>query len=759
MDRNRSPLHHQGGEYGTCDSNDVDVCMEIYELYEDLVELAKESLKTRRGRDALESKIRGKDVGKFLSDNGDVKRVPIKTLVKIRNQDNWIETDVVDAVNGSRRKRRPFAMSQKSGTVMGSTNKIGAEQDAEREVCWDIHRRGYSGETLLHICFMSPVNGEINFDIAKLLIRAWPKMINDFILGCENYGETCLHKAIVSENFGMVKFLIENGADLNVRCYGRFFRPDDQKAWCVDSLDHEPFNLYSNTNYEGLTYWGETPLTFAACLDLDHVFRSLWVKGADINAQDTNGNTVLHMMVLHDKKDMFTLAYEFGGNCTIKNNQGFTPLSLAAKLHRVDLFQHILFLERQLSWKYGNVTCASYALDGLDSINHDGGVNDKSSLHLIVNQTSKEHLQMLKGVIYKMLDEKWKTFGRFNFFARLASFLLYLSILTTAFYLRPGKDNKVSETSVNVTESLLATAETPNSCYLLYTDTPTDKARLVFEVLSLSGALFYLFFASKEVYHLGKWSFLRLMVYAPAKAIFILSCCFVVLACFGRIPPCNPYYEDIFVTFAILTACPYSLFFLRALKLVGPFIFMIYKMIHGDLLKFLAIYLIFLFGFSQAMHIVFLGYHGEFEILDSIVGMFVMSLGEFGDIYATFDETRYPTMGKFLFCVYMVLVALLLVNLLIAMMGSTFSTIAETENEWQRQWAKIVLILEQSLSPAVRVSIQHKYSTPVWDGRQDRAMIIQTENEDHDDAVIQKSKHRHNVNSKREFVDGQWRTL
>ena len=45
------------------------------------------------------------------------------------------------------------------------------------------------------------------------------------------------------------------------------------------------------------------------------------------------------------------------------------------------------------------------------------------------------------------------------------------------------------------------------------------------------------------------------------------------------------------------------------------------------------------------------------------------------------------------------------------------------------QWAKIVLILEQSLSPAVRVSIQHKYSTPVWDGRQDRAMIIQTENE------------------------------
>ena len=39
------------------------------------------------------------------------------------------------------------------------------------------------------------------------------------------------------------------------------------------------------------------------------------------------------------------------------------------------------------------------------------------------------------------------------------------------------QDNKVSEASVNGTESLFATAETPNSCYLLYTDTPTDKVR------------------------------------------------------------------------------------------------------------------------------------------------------------------------------------------------------------------------------------------------------------------------------------------
>ena len=86
-----------------------------------------------------------------------------------------------------------------------------------------------------------------------------------------------------------------------------------------------------------MTYWGETPLTFAACLDLDHVFRSLWAKGADINTQDTNGNTVLHMMVLHDKK-VFDHALDYiiqpkglGVNLSRSLKTSFQPVSLNVK--------------------------------------------------------------------------------------------------------------------------------------------------------------------------------------------------------------------------------------------------------------------------------------------------------------------------------------------------------------------------------------------------------------------------------------------
>lgn len=51
----------------------------------------------------------------------------------------------------------------------------------------------------------------------------------------------------------------------------------------------------------------------------------------------------------------------------------------------------------------------------------------------------------------------------------------------------------------------------------------------------------------------------------------------------------------------------YSLYFMlinfifnfRGFKTVGPFVVMIYRMVMGDLLRFVAIYLVFVMGFSQ----------------------------------------------------------------------------------------------------------------------------------------------------------------
>lgn len=100
----------------------------------------------------------------------------------------------------------------------------------------------------------------------------------------------------------MVKYLLDHGANVNQRCFGNFFLPEDQKHTYTDRFDSELLNLKSETNYEGHVYWGETPLSFAACCGQEECVRLLIAKGSDIAMQDHNGNTSLHMLVIHSKK-------------------------------------------------------------------------------------------------------------------------------------------------------------------------------------------------------------------------------------------------------------------------------------------------------------------------------------------------------------------------------------------------------------------------------------------------------------------------
>jgi hypothetical protein len=65
----------------------------------------------------------------------------------------------------------------------------------------------------------------------------------------------------------------------------------------------------------------------------------------------------------------------------------------------------------------------------------------------------------------------------------------------------------------------------------------------------------------------------------------------------------------------------------------------------------------------------------------------------------------------------MAIVGVLLINMLIAMMGNTYTKIAETKNEWQRQWARIVLVVERSVPPHDRLKNYNNYAQIMADGR------------------------------------------
>lgn len=55
-----------------------------------------------------------------------------------------------------------------------------------RDVCWDLKKRGAVGETCLHLCMLNATS--LHADLAKRLLRFYPKLINDIYMSDEYYG-------------------------------------------------------------------------------------------------------------------------------------------------------------------------------------------------------------------------------------------------------------------------------------------------------------------------------------------------------------------------------------------------------------------------------------------------------------------------------------------------------------------------------------------------------------------------------------------
>ena len=112
---------------------------------------------------------------------------------------------------------------------------------------------------------------------------------------------------------------------------------------------------------------------------------------------------------------------------------------MAAYLAHMDMFFHIVSMEREVYWQIGAVCCSAYPIEQLDTINSSTGeINLMSALNLIVFGEKVEHLDLIEGVVVDLLQTKWKSFIKRSYYRQLITFVVYFLLSSFVFILRPS---------------------------------------------------------------------------------------------------------------------------------------------------------------------------------------------------------------------------------------------------------------------------------------------------------------------------------
>ncbi|KAM4048343.1 transient receptor potential cation channel subfamily V member 3 [Anomaloglossus baeobatrachus] len=495
----------------------------------------------------------------------------------------------------------------------------------------------------------------------------------------ENYkGQTALNIAIERRQSDLVKCLIKKGANINVRAQGRFFNPKRK---------HEGF------------YFGETPLALAACTNQPEVVQLLMENSqTNVTIQDSLGNTVLHALVTVAENSEAQNAFIIRMYDTIlrtcknkslesiENNEGLTPMQLAAKTGKTEILHYILSREikekenRVLSrkftdWAYGPVSSSLYDLKDVDTCSRN------SILEIVVYNTSIDNRHELLALepLHTLLQMKWKKFARYMFFLSFLLSFTYNVALTLVSYYRPRGEQALYPLSLTYDRGWL---------------------QLVGQMFIIVCAT-YLMIKEGVVIFLVRSSDLRSVLSdAWFHVLFFIQAILVITSVFCYLFGVKEYLA--FLVLAMALGWANMLYYTRGFQSLGIYSVMIQKVIMNDVLKFLFVYILFLFGFGVALASLIENCADGDEcsayksFSTAIVELFKLTIG-LGDLEIQHDS-KYPVLFLLLLIAYVILTFVLLLNMLIALMGETVEKISkESEHIWRIQRARTILEFEKSL--------------------------------------------------------------
>ena len=537
-------------------------------------------------------------------------------------------------------------------------------------------------------------------------------------------GDTALHLAAKSGNSTMVQMLLDifqspgRTIDVNIR-------------------NHE----------------GSTALDMCILYGNKDTVTSIIQLGGDLSNQDEDGNTALHKVTfatLEEPKkvdtylEIFeTLASESVRWWCIKhtipyptedlkmngykqeafsyltsrclNKQHLSVICLAAKVGATAILNSILNMENVFKIRYHgvlkfnitNITPSTTLKQEKTKSNKghlDGAASDQkepqqSLLESVVNLDAPEvAVNILDLYPICLLEHSYSRLIFWIYFLLMIPHLAYMSFLT---------DVGIPLANLNVTNSTLDALQ-QETVY-------PDLIILIWPLLCL---LFQLPYLIKTIYSFASENkakaedstfFKKVRIFIGVNTYVITGIIFsVIILVWYMMNSYTIRNQEYALALGIIAGWLNTMCFTQGFKGIHHFSRMIKHIIIRDIIRFLTVYFIFLLAFSSAFYALFQACHEvATEYPNTLHVMFLafnlmLGVGDIDDITANFDDRNLSTVPiNLVYVVYMIMSAVLLLNLLIAMMNNSYQSIqTRYETTWRVGAVKLGLEWEKML-PAI----------------------------------------------------------
>ncbi len=148
------------------------------------------------------------------------------------------------------------------------------------------------------------------------------------VLRADQWGVTCVGKAVYAGQREILSLFLERGADINARSGEDQHSYLLEASWSGDTAMAD-FLVEHGLSVNAPNGAGETPL-MAAAWENTALVKFYLDRGADVNAADTNGWTALHAASAHAELELVQALLDAGANVNAAHNDGVTPLIRAS---------------------------------------------------------------------------------------------------------------------------------------------------------------------------------------------------------------------------------------------------------------------------------------------------------------------------------------------------------------------------------------------------------------------------------------------